>query len=278
MKNAYADAKTVSRYDAARALPPETLKLWLDKLKSSVPARGVRKILDLGCGTGRFTAALGEAFGCEVIGVEPSLAMLDVARARGEPNVEYRAGRAEELPVESGAVDLVFMSQVFHHFAEPRRALEEISRVLARAGHLAIRNGTREQHARLDWLAFFPEAFDIEEGRMPSRREVEATVCAQPFELISRRTVRQLFAASYEEYFEKISERGLSSLITINDEAFERGLARLREYVNLQPRDVAVYEPVDLFVFRKCLTEDDDETEANGATHETFRTASSANG
>jgi ubiquinone/menaquinone biosynthesis C-methylase UbiE len=251
MKNAYADIETANRYDAARALPPETKTLWLEALKSSVAARDVRKILDLGCGTGRFTSALGEAFGCAVVGVEPSAAMLNVARARCEPNVEYCAGRAEELPLENGAVDLVFMSQVFHHFDEPRRALEEISRVLIPEGYLAVRNGTREQHEEIEWIRFFPEALELEEKRMPSRREVEEKVCAESFELVSQRIVRQLFASSYEEYFEKISRRGLSSLITIGDDAFQSGLRRLRDYVSLQPRGVAVYEPVDLFVFQK---------------------------
>lgn len=251
MKNAYGETEVANRYDSARGLPPETKALWLDALTAFIPPREVGRILDLGCGTGRFTASLGDAFECPVVGVEPSTAMLAVAVARGEPNVEWKQGHAENIPLGNGAVDAVFMSQVFHHLSEPRAALEEIRRVLSPAGHLAVRNGTRENHGEIEWLKYFPEARELENARLPSRRELEAAVCAESFELVSRRTVRQLFASSFEEYYEKISRRGLSSLIGIGDDAFGAGLRRLRSLVESQPRDLAVYEPVDLFIFRR---------------------------
>jgi ubiquinone/menaquinone biosynthesis C-methylase UbiE len=251
VKNLYVETANARRYDSARGLPSETKTLWLEVLKAAVPAREVGGALDLGCGTGRFTAVLAEAYGCPVVGVEPSAAMLELAAARGEPNVSWRRGGAEDIPLEAGAVGLVFMSQVFHHLEDTRRALDEIRRVLTRAGHLAVRNGVREQHAELAWLRCFPEARAIEERRTPSRQEIEEKVCARAFELVSRRTVRQLFASSYEEYFEKISGRGLSALIAIADEAFLCGLERLRRFVNSQPPATPVYEPVELFVFRK---------------------------
>jgi len=69
--------------------------------------------------------------------------------------------------------------------------------------------------------------------------------------VIRQRVIHQLFASSYEKYFEKISRRGLSSLISISDEAFANGLRELKAWINLQPRDVPVFEPVDLFIFRK---------------------------
>ena len=251
MKNAYTQVETANRYDSARALPQQTKTLWMDALKSSIPGPGIGKILDLGCGTGRFTAALGEVFGCPVVGVEPSSAMLNVAMSCSESNIEWKQGQAESIPLESQSVDLVFMSQVFHHFVEPRQALREIERVLTPAGFLAIRNGTREHNGKLAWLKCFPEAYEIEEKRTPSAHELRELVCAQSFELISQRTINQLFASSYDEYFEKISRRGLSALIAISDEAFQEGLERLRHWVELQPRDLAVYEPVDLFIFQK---------------------------
>ena len=254
MKNAYTERGAARRYDSARGLPSETKTLWLETLKEIIPAREVGGVLDLGCGTGRFTAALGEAYGCSVVGVEPSSAMLEVAAARGEHHVTWKQGGAEDIPLEGSTVGLVFMSQVFHHLSDPRRAFDEVRRVLTPSGHLAVRNGVREQNDELTWLKCFPEAREIEERRTPSRKELEETILgANSFELISRRTVRQLFASSHEEYFEKISRRGLSALIAISDEAFQGGLERLRQFVNSQPPDTPVYEPVELFVFRKIV-------------------------
>lgn len=251
MENVYGKMEAATRYDSARSLPEPTKAIWLDALRASVPERRVGRILDLGCGTGRFTAALGEAFGCRVIGIEPSAAMLDVALSRNEPDVEWKQGRAESIPLDSRAVDLIFMSQVFHHLVQPRRALEEINRVLTVGGYLAIRNGTREHNSELRWLKCFPEAYEIEEKRTPSSQELEEIVCERFFVLTSHRTIHQLFASSYAEYVEKISRRGLSALIAIKDEAFQSGLRRLRHWISLQAQDVPVYEPVDLFIFQK---------------------------
>jgi ubiquinone/menaquinone biosynthesis C-methylase UbiE len=254
MENAYFKKEAASRYDSARHLPPQTKILWVNALKSFIPEQEIRKVLDLGCGTGRFTAALGKTFGCPVVGIEPSAAMLDIARSRNEPNVEWKQGHAEAIALENQAVDLVYMSQVFHHFVEPRQALQEINRVLTPAGYLAIRNGTREHNGELAWLNFFPEALDIEEQRTPSAQELKELVCGQSFAMISHRTIHQLFASSYTEYFEKVSQRGLSALIAINDEAFQSGLQRFRHWASEQPCDVPVYEPVDLFIFQKKST------------------------
>ena len=42
-------------------------------------ARGCASVLDLGCGTGLFAATLAQDSGCELVGVDPAAAMLEVA-------------------------------------------------------------------------------------------------------------------------------------------------------------------------------------------------------
>lgn len=250
-KNAYSEIETANRYDSARKLPLQTQTQWLETLRASLPKNAITKILDLGCGTGRFTTGLGKTFECPVVGIEPSGAMLNIAMAQDAPNVEWKQGEAEEIPLEDEAVNLVFMSQVFHHLVKPVQALREINRVLTPAGYLAIRNGTREHNKDLAWLKFFPGAREIEDERTPSKEELKQSVCAESFELISQQTIHQLFAASNEEYFKKISQRALSALIMIGDGAFRSGLQRFQDWVRAQPQNQPVYEPVDLFVFRK---------------------------
>ena len=249
-KNAYSEIETANRYDIARKLPSQTQTQWLEALRTSFPQHAIKRILDLGCGTGRFTTGLGKTFGCPVIGLEPSSAMLSIAMSQDAPDVEWKQGEAEEIPLQNEVVDLVFMSQVFHHLVRPRQALREINRVLTPAGYLAIRNGTREHNKDLAWLKFFPGAREIEDQRTPSKQELKEAVCGEFFELISQQTIDQIFAASYDEYFEKISQRGLSALIMIGDEAFQSGLQRFQNWVKEQPSQ-PVYEPVDLFVFQK---------------------------
>jgi SAM-dependent methyltransferase len=72
-------------YDAGRGYSPQQLESWLDVIARSV-AKLPSEILDLGCGTGRYSAALAERFGARVIGVEPSDKML--AEAGRKASVE----------------------------------------------------------------------------------------------------------------------------------------------------------------------------------------------
>ena len=222
----------------------------MDALKIAVPDK-VDRVLDLGCGTGRFTAALGKTFGCSVTGVEPSAAMLSIAEAQQAQGIMWKSGDAEDIPLEDRSVDLVFMSQVFHHLAHPEKSVQEIRRVLAPTGYLAIRNATTENSKHLGWLHCFPEALEIEAKRNYTQQEIEDLVCGQSFALVSRQTITQLFAHSYQEYYDKIKNRGLSSLIAISDAAFNSGLRRLQDWIEQQPADKLVYEPTDLFIFKK---------------------------
>src|SRR5438046_9467298 len=71
------------------------------------PGPEIRRVVDLGCGTGRFTGLLADVYGTSVVGVEPSSRMLTgrepLAAARGT----FLAATAEALPLATGALDLV---------------------------------------------------------------------------------------------------------------------------------------------------------------------------
>lgn len=95
----------------------------------------VSAVLDLGAGTGKFTALLPARAG-RVIAVEPSEAMLDVLRAK-LPGVEAIAAGAESIPLPDASVDAVTVAQAFHWFdREP--ACAEIARVLVPGGTLGL--------------------------------------------------------------------------------------------------------------------------------------------
>ncbi len=251
MRNAYSEVVVANRYDSARNLPPETMSLWMETLTAAIPAEAINKVLDLGCGTGRFTAALAEAFKCAAVGIEPSAAMLEVASSRADAGVEWKEGTSDNIPLEDQSVDLVFMSQVFHHLLNPQQALKEISRVLTAEGYLVLRNGTREHNHELEWLRFFPAAYQMEEQRTPDSSEVVSTITDENFVAVSHETVRQLIASSYADYFNKISQRGLSSLVSISDEEFREGVEKFKSWIDRESSTSAVFEPVDLFIFQK---------------------------
>ncbi|KJY29395.1 class I SAM-dependent methyltransferase, partial [Streptomyces sp. NRRL S-495] len=109
---------------------------------------GARRVLDIGCGTGVFALLLAGR-GIEVVGVDPALASLDVARAKpGAGRVRWIHGDATDLPPLR--VDLVTMTaNVAQAIAGPaawRRTLCGAFEALRPGGHLLFE--TRDPAAR----------------------------------------------------------------------------------------------------------------------------------
>src|ERR1700752_4096063 len=84
------------RYDELR--PADAL--WWETVELLVregDLRG-RRVLDVGCGTGRLAAALADRYACKVWGVDTSAEMLAVARERAPRGAALREAAAEQLP------------------------------------------------------------------------------------------------------------------------------------------------------------------------------------
>ena len=93
------------------------------------------RVLDLGAGTGKLSAAV-LAAGHSVVAVEPLAEMREVLRAT-LPQLEALDGRAEQLPLAADSVDAVVVGAAFHWF-EQGPALDEIGRVLRAPGTLGL--------------------------------------------------------------------------------------------------------------------------------------------
>jgi SAM-dependent methyltransferase len=103
------------------------------------------RVLDVGCGTGEFTAALGQA-GARAIGVEVAEAALERARARHH-GIDFRLVPIDgPLPFEDNSFELVWAGEVIEHVADTARWLSEVRRVLVPGGRLLI---STPSHGRL---------------------------------------------------------------------------------------------------------------------------------
>jgi arsenite methyltransferase len=102
------------------------------------------RVVDVGCGAGidSFIAARMVGETGRVIGVDMTPAMIEKAQAStaalGRPNVEFRAGYAEALPVEDAWADVVISNGVMNLFPDKLAGLEEMARVLRPGGRLQI--------------------------------------------------------------------------------------------------------------------------------------------
>jgi SAM-dependent methyltransferase len=124
-------------------LEPPSFERRLGFMRSEV--RAGDRALDVGCGTGEFTAALAEA-GAVAVGVEVASGAVERARAR-HPGLDFRLVPIDgPLPFDDTSFDLVWASEVIEHVTDTARWLSEVRRVLAPGGRLLV---TTPSHGRL---------------------------------------------------------------------------------------------------------------------------------
>ena len=113
-------------------------------------------VLDVACGTGNFTRGFARAVGPEglAVGIDVSETMLaravsDTQSAGLADRTAYVRGNAQEMPFVDGVFDGVCCFAALHLFADPSRALDRMTALLAPAGRIAIFTSVRGQSVPL---------------------------------------------------------------------------------------------------------------------------------
>ena len=145
-----------------------------DLALEAVGATSPRRVLEVGCGTGCFAERLERELRADVLALDVSPRMVELARERG---IDARVGDVQKLPFEDGEFDCVVANWMLYHVAHLDRALGEAARVL-RAGGRLVAATFAEDHLRelWTWLGYEKEAavgFSRETGEAPLRRHFE---------------------------------------------------------------------------------------------------------
>jgi SAM-dependent methyltransferase len=152
-----------NRYDVAR--PEEDEAVF--RVKTGVNPRDLEgtRVLDAGCGGGRYARLLGER-GAIVVGVDLSSAVEKAARLCADlPDVQIVQADLLDLPLAESCFDFVFSIGVLHHSPDARRAFGQIARRVKPGGRLAVwlyRKNTLPQ----EWLN---SALRAVSTRLPAR-------------------------------------------------------------------------------------------------------------
>jgi len=116
---------------------------WRRALVASVGASPDDRVLDVATGTGLVAEALVRRYGCSVVGLDQSEAMLAGARRRvaARPKLALRIelvhGEAEELPFEDARFDAVTFTYLLRYVDDPAATVRELARVLKPGGRIA---------------------------------------------------------------------------------------------------------------------------------------------
>ena len=118
--------------------PTRTLLLDPVMLQQSGDVHG-KRVLDVGCGEGRFARLLA-ARGAEVVGLDPIAPILDAAVAQASANERYVLGAGEHLPFADESFDILVFYLSLLDITGFRAAISEASRVLCPGGLAVIAN------------------------------------------------------------------------------------------------------------------------------------------
>jgi ubiquinone/menaquinone biosynthesis C-methylase UbiE len=184
-----------------------------------------RRVLDVGCGTGRLLEYLAGEHGVRGTGVDATPEMLAVARRRLPAGVRLAEARAESLPFADGAFERATMTLVVHLLDRPR-AFAEARRVLAERGRLVVATFD-PAHFPSFWLnRFFPSLQSVDEARFPRAAQLETELAAAGYAATRTRTLSQSETIAREEALEKVRGRHISTFQLLSAEEYTRGLAR----------------------------------------------------
>jgi ubiquinone/menaquinone biosynthesis C-methylase UbiE len=184
-----------------------------------------RRVLEVGCGTGRLAAALAERGLAKVWAVDPSPEMLAVARGQAPRGVAFKQARAEALPFKDGWFERAVAMLVVHVLDRPR-AFAELRRVLGAGGRLAVATFD-PAHVRGYWLnRYFPSIEEIDLARFAPADTLAGELRAAGFATVRTLALHHRNAIDRETALERIRGRHISTFDLIDETEIEVGLNR----------------------------------------------------
>jgi SAM-dependent methyltransferase len=122
------------------AVGPNAPQMAFDAVAEVAP----RRVLEVGCGPGELAARIRDELGAEVVAVDISPRMVELARDRG---VDARAGDVQQLDLGDAEFDCAVAAWMLYHVPDVDRGLAELARVLVPGGRLvAVTNAPDHLH------------------------------------------------------------------------------------------------------------------------------------
>jgi 2-polyprenyl-3-methyl-5-hydroxy-6-metoxy-1,4-benzoquinol methylase len=175
----------------------------------------VRRVLDVGCGAGRFGQLVKQERGAEVWGLEPSLQACKEAENRLDRVVHAEFGESLNLPKR--AFDAVVFNDVLEHMINPWAALEFAKELLTKTGAVV---------ASIPSIRHFPTVWRLVVNKEWCYQDA-GTLDRTHLRFFTRRTIEKLFLDTGYQI------RLLSGIRPFHSLAEDDGLWRYFKLLNL---------------------------------------------
>jgi ubiquinone/menaquinone biosynthesis C-methylase UbiE len=210
-----------TRYDELR---PQDERWWelYELVVREGDLRG-RRVLDVGCGTGRFVTALADE--AKVWGIDASAEMLEVARTRVPRGVRLKQAPAEQPPFREGWFDRVVYWLVIHLLDRPA-AFGAAHRLLADGGRICVVTFDDRHFAEYWGNRWFPRIEEFDRATFPTESELERQLRDAGFSAVRflRRSHQDRLAR--EEALARLRGKHISTFDRLEPEEYAEGLRR----------------------------------------------------
>jgi ubiquinone/menaquinone biosynthesis C-methylase UbiE len=243
------DEEVAAAFKVAREIPREALAEWREAIRLHLRPSPGMAVLDIGAGTGAYSAAFVDWFDVRVVAVEPSAAMR--SRIPRTPAIEALAGDAMALPVPDGCADGAWLSLVIHHIPDLEAAAREIRRVLRPGAPVLIRQAFPDRPLDgVEMIRWYPETVRLV-MTYPTLEATCAAFAAAGFRRESVEQVRELRPGSLEDFLRQADtlRRADTTVRALTEAEFQGGKERLRRAIesgDTEPRT----NSLDLLVLR----------------------------
>jgi ubiquinone/menaquinone biosynthesis C-methylase UbiE len=201
------------------------------ELRAFSPLTRASRVLEVGCGTANHISALVDAIDCGGWGIEPSDAMREHARVRGQVSVSK--GTAECIPYEDGFFDLLFSVDVIHYVPSPRNHFEESFRVLRSGGWICTFTDSTEMiRSREPLSRYWPASAKAEIRRYHTVETLLASMGEAGLTNLTRREIKRESRVTDSSPYR---EKAYSCLRLISDAEYEEGLRWLEDDLKKGP-------------------------------------------
>jgi len=149
-------------YDLLRPRELDSMDTHLRTISVKGSLDNGMRILDVGCGNGRYLSEISTSCRIQAVGLDCSAAMLSIARQRNIPEVEWLLSAAENATLESSSFNLAYSIYVEHQIGDLPAYFSQISRALKLDGIFILVTCTLDQIAAFLPYRLAPGLLEIE--------------------------------------------------------------------------------------------------------------------